>query len=98
MFNLNNNHFVSQVFYNKFIQVSKVQTLRNEETQTVNTYKVSFVGTNGEANVIVESNINYLDEETSNIIIDQGIEIGYQIHGADFRDRLDTYSITAMPV
>ena len=64
----------------------------------MNTYKVSFVGNNGEADVLVESNINHLDEETSNIIIDQGIEIGYQIHGKDFRDRLDTYAITAVPV
>jgi hypothetical protein len=73
-------------------------TRRKEKPPAVNTYKVSFVGNNGEADVLVESNINHLDEETSNIIIDQGIEIGYQIHGKDFRDRLDTYAITAMPV
>ena len=73
-------------------------TGRKEKTPAVNTYKVSFVGNNGEADVLVESNINHLDEETSNIIIDEGIKIGYQIHGEDFRDRLDTYAITAMPV
>jgi hypothetical protein len=67
------------------------------KNKTVKVYRVSFVGKYGEADVLVESNINHLDEETSNIIIDEGIKIGYQIHGTDFRDRLDTYAITAMP-
>jgi hypothetical protein len=63
----------------------------------MSTYKVSFIGNNGSAEVFIESNINQLDDVTSNIIIDSGIELGYQIHGADFRDRLDTYSIVAQP-
>jgi hypothetical protein len=64
---------------------------------SITDYKVTFLGENGEAEVTVASEYEYLDAETSDEVIEAGLELAYLIYGEDFRDRLDTYAIFAEP-
>jgi hypothetical protein len=60
-------------------------------------YTVTFIGNNGEVEVTVASEYEFLDEETSDKVIEAGLELAYLIYGEDFRDKLDTYAILAEP-
>jgi hypothetical protein len=60
-------------------------------------YTVTFIGKNGEVEVTVASEYEFLDAETSDEVIEIGLELAYLIYGEDFRDRLDTYAIYAEP-
>lgn len=61
-------------------------------------YKVTFYGFNGNAEVELLSAVQQLDAVSADEVIDQAIEVGYELHGADFRERLDTYDIQLAPV
>jgi len=72
-------------------------TNKGERNKVITEYTVKFIGANGEVEVTVASEYEFLDEETSDKVIEVGLELAYLIYGEDFRDRLDTYAIFAEP-
>jgi hypothetical protein len=72
--------------------------LTERRENKVKKYKVTFYGFNGNAEVELLSLVEQLDAVTADQVIDQAIEVGYKVHGANFRERLDTYDISLMPV
>lgn len=63
-------------------------------------YRVTFLGINGDVSVEVETPLeaDCQHEDNVNAIMDMCMEIAYLQHGADFRERLDTYEIFLMPL